>query len=224
MTALIANAKSFLINPDYPLDKIIWTRDSSVVVPAFDFNDTTISHGLSFKPLVKGIWSLTSDFSVSYEMNTGPMGGNPYTFNTSTESNATNVIFRVSNNTASSATVYYRLYAFMPTGGTYTAGFTNVSSDNFMLSSDFNYTKLYEAGVTPSSASGVTTVVPHNFGYHPQVIAWEENMTSGTIFDVCYLNKGDSAEVSTTTTSVSLTNSMFGGASRRIHYRIYLDD
>lgn len=222
MPAITANARNFLINSDYPIDQIIYIYSGSVLIPAFDFNDVTIPHGLPFTPLPMGQWSTTSDFSVSYEISSGPLGGTPYTVNTGIEANATNIIFSNNNNTGSPITVYYRIYAFQPSNASGDSPHTKSQDADFIFSSDYNYTKLLSSGVTGTLGAGAATAVTHSLGYYPQVMAWKEK--TGVITPLVFAGLdggGHSAQVTTTTVLFTASTS---DPSSLFHYRIYLDD
>jgi hypothetical protein len=195
------------------------------------FNDVHIPHGLPFMPLPRGLWTTDSTWQTAYEMNSGPIttsptAPSPFTFDTGIEANSTEVIFRNQNWTGSTATLYYRIYAFMPSTVNLDAPFTNVGVDNFMINSDYNYTKLYLAGVT--AASGVassTAVVPHNLGYRPQVMAWAER--DGTVYDetYTYVNSGvPDSGCDVNINDLTFTRASFIPTTERFHYRIYLDE
>ena len=67
MPAIQNNLKDFLVNSDYPLDKVVYTT-TGIATSATDFVDITIPHGLSFMPLPVVQWSLVSDFTTCYEV------------------------------------------------------------------------------------------------------------------------------------------------------------
>lgn len=223
MPAIVQNAEKFLLTTDYSLDKIIWMNTGSLSIPANNFIDLNIPHGLSFMPLPLGSWSTSSDFSVSYEINTGPLGGTPFTINTGLSANGTNVILHTTNNTGSAVTVFYRLYAFMPSDQNQDAPFTSSVSSKFLLNTDRNYTKLFMANILTQGAVGGTPVsqtVNHNLGFYPQLAAWQE--VSGTVGPLVFSTiNGDGLRAEVTPTSVIFT--FQGTAASRVHYRIYAD-
>ena len=113
MPAIQANAKSFLINSDYPLDKVVYINQGSVNIGGGI--DRIIAHGLPFTPLISFVWSFTADFAITYQFNNGSFpSGNPgyyFSLQLSIQANATNITLS-GNGTITSTTVYYRIFGF----------------------------------------------------------------------------------------------------------------
>ena len=234
MPAILANAKNFLINSDYPLDKVVYMTNGSVAVPASNYNDISISHGLGFAPLVSAIYSTSSTFDIAYEYNSGQVNTDltipsPFMYSTSDTSDATSIVLRHTNHSASPVTLYYRVYAFMPTTASADVSFTASAADNFTLGSDYNYTKLIASGVTAySSVVSSTEVIPHGLGYKPQVMAWVENsvgVVSKTFTSITDTGVLYGSGVIVDDTNVTYIRPDFtGGNAERLHYRIYADE
>ena len=234
MPAILANAKNFLINSDYPLDKVVYMTSGSVIVPASDYNDISISHGLPFTPLVNAIYSTSSTFDIAYEYNSGQVNTDlsipsPFLYDTSDTSDATHITLRHTNYSVSPVTLYYRVYAFMPTTASAGVSFTASIADNFTINSDINYTKLILSGATAySSVVSSTEVIPHGLGYKPQVMAWVEN-SLGTVSKTFtpILDTGvmyGSGVVVDDTNVTYIRPDFMGGVAERLHYRIYADE
>lgn len=222
MPAIDANAGNFLFSTDYPLDKIIYMDTGSFTVGAMSAADDTVAHGLPFTPLLDGTWSTDPTFALSYDMGSGPAStASGFLFNIAPEvsANATNAIVSAQNNTGSPVTVYYRIFGFEPSNANLDAPFTTNAADHYALNTDYNYTKLYQAGIATSS-----TVISHGLGRRTQVNMWEEK--SGTIRKVNENRNGSGGEFYTTvsTSAVTISFDPFGTPGTEAHYRIYLDN
>jgi hypothetical protein len=225
MSAIAANAKNFLLNSDYPLDKVILMKSGQITVAAGATVEVLDPHGLLFTPLVIGSWSTSSTFTTSFEAGFQPFSP-PGSLSLSISSNATNVRISASNNSGSSVTFYWRCYGFMPSTANDDAAFTASSADSFVINTDYNYTKLFTAGVADISATSQTVL--HNLGYRPQVEVWYEFAVVPGQFEREYLgiaNIGDTGynRISVTTTSLTFSKGTYGGQSTIYHYRIYMD-
>lgn len=230
MPAIQTNAREFLLTSDYPLDKIVHLVEGSVTVPGTDKATTTKPHGLPYAPLVAGNYSDLSDFSAAYEFKSGPLAPpnpiSPYKYDFSAYSDGTNIIIESGNVVSTSAvTLYYRLYCFAPSDQNLESEPTNQGVDNFMLNTDFNYTKLALADVFDQAANTsfdpTFHVVTHNLGYIPQVSFWVE--TDGIIRNNPIASPTDRGVVCNVT-STSLVFSFISTLASRVHYRVYHDE
>lgn len=225
-------ASDFLLNTDYPLDKVIWMDSGSVTIPAYDTYGLYINHGLPFTPLAKGRWTTDSTWGVSYEMNGGPIDTSPtaphaYTYATSISSTSTQVIFGAKSYKSTSTTIYYRLWALMPSTVNDEVAHTSSTLNNFIINTDVNYSKLYLSGVTSytTTVSNVQTI-NHNLGYRPQVMAWSEQR--GVVYDKTFSSifsgvlQNGAVNVGTNTVDF-IAPDFLGGIPIRYHYRIYID-
>lgn len=223
MPAVAANAKNFLLNSDYPQDKVVLLLSGSIPI---DSATHTIPHNLPFTPLVDGCWSMTSDFSTSYEFYSGDFpSGNPgyfFAHEVQLQANSTNVILPTLDIAGGSKTAYYRIFGFEPSDSTADIASPITSSDNFVLNTDYNYMKLYTSGVANPGTAATYTIV-HGLGYKPQVRAW---------YTVAGISKpttqaGDAFAgricVVPTDTSIIVLNPN-GDNITRFDYRMYFDD
>lgn len=187
------------------------------------FGSTTenIAHGLPFKPLLDGTWSTDPTFALSYDMGGGPIStvaGALFNIQADVSSDGTNAIITVGKATAGTSTIHYRIFGFEPSTDNLAAPYTSDAADSYILNTDYNYTKLYDA-----SAVTTSTVISHGLGYRPQVSMWEE--TSGTIRKKNENRNGSAANTYTTisTTAVAITFDGSAPVGTKAHYRIYLD-
>ena len=218
MPAIVANASNFLLNSDFPVDKIVIIKTGTMSI---NNTDTTIAHGLAFTPLVGGCWSYTSDFAVSYPFGTGefPSGNPTYPFAHMISANvdATNITLHGLDVPGTAPTAYYRLYGLETSDSTATISPVVGLGDSFVLNTDYNYMKLYVEGTSVPGASTPITVT-HNLGYKPRVDAW-----------ITYTGISQPLDFADTTGSLEVTNTQiiftnnFGVSISRFDYRIYLD-
>lgn len=228
MPAIQANARNFLLNSDYPLDKVILLKTGQVSLGGYpSYQQVVIPHGLPFTPLVTGNWSTFSDFSVAYEFTLGPIANplrNLFLYATAIRADATNIIIDFTNFGDPAVTLYYRVFGFQPSDSNAVIAPTAVLSDNLTFSSDYNYAKLLLAGksVVPDGI----IVIPHNLGYMPQVLGWYEQ--AGSVYPITQAVQGPPATrvngIEVTSSQIILDNTTGGGPSMTYHYRVYLDD
>ena len=222
-----AAAKKMLLSSDYPLDKVVYLHTDSHDVTSGDY---TVAHGLPFTPLIKVVWSTSPTFATTYGVGDGPLSTNPsFPFlpqlvSAYADSSDIGLTF---GNPGSVTNVYLRFYGFMPSDVDVDASFTSASGDLFAFNTDYNYTKLYLAGVTASSTvAGSTESVTHDLGYYPQTEVWYTKggkmycLAQNTLLD----NSPVSESVEITTTSITMKRDVLLSGSETFHYRIYVDE
>lgn len=209
----MASPDNFLLNSDYPVDKIVYKISGSFSATGGGGLGTLsqFNHNLGFRPLIIGTWSTDSNFSTSREGGFFSFEGtDPDTIYTQFYSNDTQISISTFNPTVPTVTIYYRIYGFMPSNINADAAFTASLADKFQLNTDYNYTKLYLSGITTAAA---TTTITHNLGYRPQVMAWLKDASIyGTEMIV------DMGYIKVTTTTIVIT-----APSNDVHYMIYAD-
>lgn len=177
----MTDPRNFLLNTDYPLDMIAFKTEGSFSIANSTIDSLTIPHGLGFAPMPILIWSNTADFSTAYT------GGDPTYYSTFTgfagqEYNAvsdpTNITINRLNYSGSTQTVYYRIFAFVPSTepDTTVVPANSNTSDTFILNTDFNYMKL----VATDRVTTTATTYSHNLGYIPSGLMWGVNYSGGT--------------------------------------------
>lgn len=215
----------FLVNTDYPLDKVVYMNSGSFSSASGSSTAIEVPHGLSYRPLLIGTWSLTPDFSVSYEQ--GSSGFVSLSVPQLTIQSTPNTIRLVPfNNTGSTITYYWRVFGFMPSDVNINTGFTASIADVFTFSSDYNYSKLLTQG-TLSWSMGIQ-IVTHGLGYRPQIEVWYEQPMNSNYLTKWYLGFDstftafDSIEV--TNQEVIFRFGDVGGVPGiKYYYRIYAD-
>lgn len=221
MPAVVTSAQFFLVDTDYPLDKIIYMTTGQVTVGATSTADVPIPHGLTFTPLMDGTYSTSADFNISFDIGSGePYAGSFgfFAYNTSIDATSSNVNFHVVNFTSSSVTIYYRLFGLMPSGVSEDIASTANSADKFVLNTSSNYTKLFA-----NTRLTTTGTITHGLGYRPQVSVWQEIIGTG-IYKIIYAdinNPSTPILTKVTTADVQVT---INSASYAAHVRVYLDN
>lgn len=219
----MTDSRKFILNTDYPLDKIVFMYSGSQTVNNNTYSGTiTIMHNLGFRPLAKMQWSNTSDFDITNEH-----GDNQYFTNIfstqegqdySVTSTDTTVSISLYNTSGSNKTLYYRIYCFAPSDiseETVIAG-TSSSADKFVISTDYNYMKLAFEGYLTAASPTFT----HNLGYVPRVLIWQR--TGSITDDYTYSIEAPSYQAGVHVTSTQLVS--LNQYVDRIHYRIYADE
>lgn len=243
MPVIDANVSKFMHDSDFPMDKAIYLKPDSFVVPSPTAGSYySVAHGLDFIPLVGGSWSTTSDFSVNYDYGSGTIpSSNPSAslFNVSLEilADATNIYIVPTNVSGSSLVVYVRVFGLEPSDSISTLSANQSFGDNFILNSDDNFTKLFSAGIITGVTAPSTNTVTHNLGIFPQVSTWatstSRSLVVGSVFltNVRYpiyltnfaTSEPDDISVKPSTSNVVFTTGSLSNANR-IDYRIYYDE
>lgn len=231
---MAVDPRNFLLNTDYPLDKIIYMTSGSFTANVTFSGTYDISHSLGFAPLPIMQWSLTSDFEICYEISSsGTVGWESYGLSARVLSDNTELRISYYNNTGGNKTIYYRIIGFMPSNINVDVDPTAIAADNFVFNTDYNYLKLYMSGIMELNTTiGVSTSVTHNLGYIPRVFCWEELGTTesplivpmgGGVEYKPIKGEGNGTIVTTTQlTAVSPTGGYY--QAEALHYRIYYDE
>lgn len=224
----MTNLNNFLLNSDYPLDKVIYISTGSSSVPDSTSDTISFAHDLPFTPLSVLIWSNTSDFTISNEFRDAEYISNSFTTGAgqyySCSADATNIIINRYNFSGSAKTLYYRIFCFQPSDASIDSVVpsTEVLGDNFIQNTDYNYMKLAYSGIL---IRGVNDTFSHDFGYVPRVRVWEQ---TGTMISSLIAAQ----EINTDPTgSLGETSGVYIGDNDlvwlnpntydKIHYRIY---
>lgn len=212
-----AQAKQCLLTTDYPMDKVIGMRSGSQSVPFNTSLATEILHGFDYRPLAMTTYSTDSDFSISKDEGAMLYGSPDKQLGVMSYTDETKMTLAWFNNTGSAKTVYWRTYFLPPSDADdAAANWTSADTGNFIVNSDYNYSKLYMAGKTPANST-----VYHNLGYKPQIVVWQNigygvtRMTSPSS-NLSFAPYGSSVRV--------FDDRIIVSADGECHYRIYLDE
>ena len=157
----------FLLNTDYELDKIILVKTGDFIQSA------NIKHGLSFTPLVFGVWSTDKDFTTTNTLGPVPEesptpGAYTPPLGVGCRANDNKIMFYTAGEGNTTTRVYYRLYAFAPSKQNVNAPLTSSQAKQLILNTDYNYRKIKDQGEFTQSNINYK----HGLGYIPQVMAW----------------------------------------------------
>lgn len=220
---MAVDARNFLLNTDYPIDKIVYLTSGSMTLDGLPH---TIAHGLPFIPLVGGYWSFSSSFDTTYDFYSGDFpSGNPsflFAHEVQISSDATNITLNTTDIIGDSPTFYYRIYALAPS--TMTSSLNPVltaSADAFILNTDYNYMKLY-INETYTMGTAATYTVTHSLGYKPRIAGWYEFFGSTEPILRAGDTSGGIIKAEVTDTQVIVSNG-FGLNIPNLYLRIYLD-
>lgn len=224
--------RDFLLNTDYEQDKIVLYLEGSMQPGAIQ----DLVHNLPFTPLIFGVCAYNEDFTdtksvpfrdkVKYS-GTPPVETSAVSFGVLAYNNEPKLTLRYDNED-SSKTLYFRLYAFEPSDSKAKAPITARHTKKFLLNTDYNYCKLFKKGIVDGNSD---TVITHNLGYIPQVLAW---LDGGTLLNyttpVTISSLGESSGTYVPTGIEVTENTInFKYASNwlpdcKIHYRVYYDE
>lgn len=208
--------RDFLLNTDYEQDKLVLFKQGSFV------SSTTVPHNLAYAPLAFGVWSITPDFSSVNPIGEADQGSEPgYTPILSVEcSSNRNNISLVSAGNTSSKTLYYRLYALQPSDLNKTAPKTSLSAEDFILNTDYNYTKLKAKGEFTQN----NQQYEHGLGYIPQVMAWYKATINGAVVIKPLVNSNETSGVRLLVTQRSLILGNMPANASKVYWRLYYDE
>lgn len=172
----------FLINTDYPIDKIVFMQSGSFSAGVtFSFLlDINVSTPFAFLPIFQ--WSNNSNFEPVYtgadatyaSGQSDPISFIPYGQFYNVVSYPGKLTFIGFNNSGGTKTVYWRVVGLMPStqdGSSIQADFTSSLADSFALNSGYNYMKLIDRFALPNNL-GADVSYNHNLGKIPTVMTW----------------------------------------------------
>lgn len=179
------NPNNFPLNTDYPLDKIVFRREGSIVATK---SGTVQSFNTDLDILIgwQAVFSYTPDFTNTFYY------GDLTDWRTGTETGVamytqggdflstknTNIIsaYLGQDDPRSSVTVYYKMIGYpLEPLSTSKLQSSQGLNNNFILNTDVNYMKLVEAGTAFFPLDGSPrppVIVNHNLGYKPTVLTW----------------------------------------------------
>lgn len=219
---MVSNPKDFLLNTDYELDKIILVKTGSFT------NSIEISHGLSFIPLVFGIWSFDEGFTTTNPLGDSALVGEyGYTPPTTVNCRALGdkVIIKANGENATTSTIHYRLYAMATPEANSNTPNTSQLANQFILNTDYNYRKLNASGSFTQPGQSYS----HNLGYLPQVMTWVQykEMSDLPTYSRAIqpiLTSTSDYGVVVTTSNIKLPNDFPFSLIDRVIWRIYYDE
>lgn len=223
----MTDPRNFLLNSDYPLDKVVYMTSGTLTVTSSGSESTNITHGLTFRPLMVFSHSDDSAFTTSRTNGQLPFGpAEQWGVSVDTDSD-TNIRVLGFNTSATTKTIYWRAYAFMPSNVNLDADPTASTATNFVLNTDNNYMKLLDSDYITMPSAGNTITVTHGLGYRPTVQIWERLGTGvERILPLLVSDPADttSNRINVGTSTITFTSGSGGTEATNYHYRIYTDD
>ena len=207
----MTDMRRFLLNTEYPIDKIVYLKEGSFVSRA---NNLTFSHRfnhkLPYRPLLKGSWSFDANFNTSYDFFDDPYAPSDR-ITCDLLSTPQEVIF-ADRNLTRDIQIYYRIFGFVPDDNILSCPETSSTATNkFIHNTEFNYCKLALNGSVDTRNGRVT--ITHNLGFLPQVDIWTEGSLG-------LYNRSLGDEL----VSVDEQNLYFEADNKIHYYRIYADE
>lgn len=208
--------RDFLLNTDYEQDKLVLFKQGSFT------NSVTIPHNLAYAPLAFGVWSTQADFSSVNAIGETDKGTEPgYTPVLSVEclSDRNNIVLNSAGN-SSSMKLYYRVYAFQPSELNKAAPATSLSAEDFILNTDYNYSKLKAKG----EFTQANQQYEHALGYIPQVMAWYLATSGGRQVIRPFMDSNEATGAKLTVTQRSIILGAMPARATKVYWRVYYDE
>ena len=209
-------------NSDLPMDKVIWLYMGEVTSDSWGSWDVTIPHTLAATPFVKGVWTI-NDWATTWMTGACHIDHDYYDVMVDLASDSTNVYFYGST-TSANTKVKYKLWGVWNESDTYStpAEFTkNLSTNQYIINSDYNYPQLVMEGYLTKGNS-----VNHGLGFIPQCDIWSYTQVHysqnyGYLQDTDGYFSSTNDYISTKLTDQTLTLLNSSAAPSKIYYRIY---
>lgn len=207
----MTDPRQFLLNTEYPIEKIAYFNQGNFISRANSITSSyRFNHGLLFRPLLKGSWSFDANFNTSYDFFDDPYAPNDR-ITCDLLSTPQEVIF-ADRNLTRDIQIYYRIFGFVPDDNILSCPETSPTATNkFIHNTEFNYCKLALSGMADVRNGRV--VVSHNLGFLPQIDIWTEGTTG-----LYNRSLGDGL------VSVDEQNIYFEADNKVHYYRIYADE
>ena len=183
------NLAHFIFNSDYPMDKVVFYKQTGINVPTSG-TTLTVPHNLLFAPLPLVTVASNADFSDARDVY--PLSSTVDA--TELKADATNIVVTLSNSTSSTKKLYIRMYGLIPEGETREAMPTARQSSKLIFDTDKTYaplifsgrvtvtydsTKVSRVNVTNGYKELAVTAnrleVEHNLGVRPYIALWQDN-------------------------------------------------
>lgn len=214
----------FLLNTDYPIDKVIYRSSIfSMSLAAYDYQPASFAHGNGgiFLPLAQ--WSFSPTFASGvYDIGTSPVSSGVTLYNGDVTVDATNINYAFQNNTPSPVVVYFRVVGLAIPGSDRSVPGTSEYQD-LVLNTDNNYLKIVSEGQGDINNTQSLTIT-HGLGYLPKTLVWSSFDGGTTIFRVDGMGRdflyGDSGNLVTVSASSVIITNLFG-ITQKYYYKVY---
>lgn len=168
----MADPRNFILDSDYPMDKIVFIGEYTVQ-PTEIPDYFTANHNLGTLPLIIGIAS-NDNWQTTIPLPALDIGIDVYSDNTKI------MVVNMSDST-------YSVKVFGLTVESDNSDFSATSdlAQSYILNTEYDYMKLLMSGEFQFD-SAKTKTVQHNLGYVPTVLAWEEIDLSAISLGIMY--------------------------------------
>ena len=211
----------FILDTDHPMDKLVWLWEGDISLDNFGFGEKTVAHGVGAQIFVQGIWTV-DNWQTTNTFGTQRQEGQIMTYGGDVESDGTNVHFYITAASALGGTAKVRFWGVvneLETQNLPIRATAELSSNKFVLNTDFRYPKLIMEGYT-----GKNTTVGYSLNTYPYVDIWvlRDNETMYS-----YLNRDlfDATDYGTPLVKVTKTGILFGNEQyypiNKFYYRVY---
>lgn len=166
----MARFQDFLLNSDYPIDKIVFLREVQIPVSANTNFSETIAHKLGSTPFCNAVFS-TDGWNTTYQSGAQEMddSGQSFIKKFVVASDESNVYIKGVTNI--SGTVAVRVWGVFQEDNTYNVDAPPTSANtSFIINSDYNYPSLVKDGVVDATSSPVS--IEYKLGYIPFTDLW----------------------------------------------------
>lgn len=219
-------ANRFQIDSRYPMDKIVFLKQFSITTDNTGMYDGEITHGLGDIPFCNAVISF-DNWNTTYQAGTSRMARQYYSEEFNISSDDTKVKISCLFLERPNKTAQIRVWGVYNSTSTATASPTRqLSNNNFVLSSKYNYLKLLKDGIV--DVSDGQKLMSHNLGYKPIVELWADfayDDKGWTYYNRpdCFENNFNGQAAKITNTNLVLNDGGIVLKVSRFYYRIYCD-
>lgn len=213
--------EKFILNSDYPVDKIVWLKEGDATMDAWGNINITLPHTVGAQIYVNGVWTI-DDWTTTYNFSAQRQVAQGYEYQATAKATDSTVKISAAHENGANKTFKYRLWGFIseesskgieikPTAGQ--------SANRLVFSSDYEYPMLYKEGIaTPG------TTIAHGLGEIPYVDVWGKmqndtgySIVSGDCFGEVY-GYGENIKITANEVIFKSTAPLY----ESYYYRIYL--
>ena len=205
---------NFYFNSNYPVDKIIYLKETTV---SGDYFDNTFAHGLGAIPFCNGLISY-DNWQTTYQAGTRQSAGQYYNKMFDIYSDGTNIRLNgtFEGFTGTAQVRIWGVFNESSTPNVDVAPTASATNNTLYFNTKYNYQKLVKEGQV--TAGSTATVISHNLGYIPKVDIWQ--LFSSYISGWCLVQDTYSFS-NTNLQNVQLSNSSLLLKNGTYYYRIY---
>jgi hypothetical protein len=148
---------NFIFDSDHPIDKIVYMAKGYVTTDEYGSGSATLSHSVGTQIYVQGVWSPSAQFALCYPFGMTIPNGQSASLTSTLDATTSDVKIFITGTPKSHA--YYRIWGFVDEEATKSLEIpptATLSSNRFIINSDFSYPKLIKEG--KASANSTVTL------------------------------------------------------------------